>query len=77
MQVWKGWTAADAAAKPALTWLEWCSQNQRTLLLNERHQVEGVPFSERELAHLSFARWLYQTGRLGSPAYDHSEREAV
>jgi hypothetical protein len=77
MQVWKGWTTADAAIKWALTWSEWCARHQRTRLLDERHQVEGMLFSEWELAHLSFARWLYQTGRLGLPAYDQAEREAV
>ena len=77
MQVWKGWAMPDAAIKRALTWSEWCAQHQCAPLLEERHQVKGVQFSEWELAHLSFARWLYQTGRLGLPAYDQAEREAV
>jgi hypothetical protein len=73
MQVWRGWTAAGAATKPALTWAEWCAWHQHTRQEEQRDELrrqEGVPFSERERARLSFVRWLYQSGRLGPPGYD-------
>jgi hypothetical protein len=68
MQAWMGWTAASApGVKTALTWNEWCGYQQR-ILGGEKHQQarqqESIPFSDRELARLSFVRWLYQTGRL-------------
>lgn len=54
---------AVAPATQALTWAEWCARQQR-ILRNEQRQREGVPFSEQELARLSFVRWLCHTGRL-------------
>jgi hypothetical protein len=65
MQAWRGWTATGAAPTiRALTWAEWCARQQRTLW-DEQRRKQGVPFTERELARLSFVRWLCQTGRLG------------
>ena len=63
MQAWKGWTSASAG-KMALTWDEWCAWQQRTMRDKQRQQ-EGMPFTARELAYLSFMHWLHQTGRLG------------
>ena len=68
MQVWKGWMATSAAAavpgaNTAPTGEEWCAR-QRRLLGSEQHQHlcqhESTPFSDWELARLSFVRWLYQ-----------------
>ena len=68
MHVWTGWTAAsESAVKTALTWEEWCAC-QRRLLGSEQREQDGSPFSERELARLSFVRWLYQTDCL-APAH--------
>jgi hypothetical protein len=68
MLAWKGWTAAsDTAVSAAVTWDEWRTHQQRMLGSENRQpltQREDVVFSERELARLSFVRWLYQTGRL-------------
>ena len=64
-QVWMGWTAmASTPATRALTWAEWCARQQHTLQ-DEQCRQQGVSFfSEGEMAHLSFVRWLCQTGRL-------------
>ncbi len=73
MQAWRGWTAAGAATKHALTWAEWCAWHQRTLQEEQRDELyrhDGVPFSERERERLLFVRWLYQRDRLGPPGYD-------
>jgi hypothetical protein len=72
MQAWRGW-AATAAAPTAgpLTWAEWCARQQDALRDEQRRQ-QGVQFSERELAHLSFVRWRYQTGRLDPREHDNS-----
>jgi hypothetical protein len=51
MQVWKGWTATAGAP----TWAEWCARQQGTRR-DERRRQEGVPFSQWELARLSFVR---------------------
>jgi hypothetical protein len=65
MHPWSGWPALAHAstAKTRLTWSEWCAFQQRTQHTEKRRQ-DGLPFSDRELARLSFERWLYQTGRL-------------
>jgi hypothetical protein len=68
MRAWIGWTAALASAgMTAPTWEAWRACQQHTLRRQQqwhkRHQ-EGSPFSERELARLSFERWLYQRGHL-------------
>jgi hypothetical protein len=66
-----GWTATLApAVKPAFTWDEWCTRQQR-ILGGERHQQESAPFTDRELARLTFVRWLYQTGRLDPEQNDN------
>jgi hypothetical protein len=72
MQAWRGWTAtAGVPTTAAPTWAEWCVQLQSTLRDEQRRQ-HCLPFTERELARLSFVRWLYQTGRL-----DLRERDNV
>jgi hypothetical protein len=64
MHVWKGWAAtSESAATFALTWEQWCAYQARKRT-SEQQQHEGSLFSDRELARLSFTRWLYQTGRL-------------
>jgi hypothetical protein len=68
VQIWKGWsTASETTDKSAFTWDEWRAC-QRCLLGNEQRkrapQREVKPFSERELARLSFVRWLYHKGCL-------------
>jgi hypothetical protein len=75
MDTWTGWTAAsETAAKTASTWDEWCACQRRLLGSEKRQQArqhEGMPFSDRELARLSFVRWLYQTGRLDPAQNDN------
>jgi hypothetical protein len=71
MQAWNGWTAAAYPSSKPLSWTEWCASQQRTVHEEQRRQ-ESLPFSERELACLSFVRWLYQTGRLDSREQDHA-----
>ena len=69
-QAWQGWTAtAVAPTTAAPTWAEWCARQQGPPRDEQRRQ-EGVPFSERELARLSFVRWLCQTGRLDPQEHD-------
>jgi hypothetical protein len=68
MQAWRGWTTTSAPAITAApTWDGWRAF-QRRLLRRAQPAVgpteESCPFSARELARLSFARWLYQRGRL-------------
>jgi hypothetical protein len=61
-----GWTATAAnAADPALTWEEWRARQQRSLVRAKRQHVETT-LSERELARLSFVRWLHQRDDLDS-----------
>jgi hypothetical protein len=64
MRPWIGWPAPAQAstAKIRLTWTEWCAFQQHTQQA-ERRRRDGTPFSDRELARLSFERWRYQTGR--------------
>lgn len=68
MQAWIGWTAMSSPAGiTAPTWDERCAR-QRRILRSYQHQQgplqESNLFGERELARLSFARWLSQSGRL-------------
>jgi hypothetical protein len=65
MQTWRGWAAtAPTPSIRALTWAEWCARQQRALR-EEQCRKQGVSFfSEGEMAHLSFVKWLCQTGRL-------------
>jgi hypothetical protein len=76
MQVWRGWRATLASAVTAApTWDDWCACQQRLLrcaLREPKPKEESSPFSDRELARLSFARWLYQRGRLDLAQHDHS-----
>ena len=70
VHAWEGWTAASGTTtKMACTWAEWCAWHQRTQRVAQRQQ-ERIGFSDRELAHLSFVRWLSQTGRLAPPGND-------
>jgi len=70
MHTWEGWTAASGTTtKMACTWAEWCAWHQRTQRTQrtqraQQRQQERISFSDRELALLSFMRWLSQTGRL-------------
>jgi hypothetical protein len=68
MQAWMGWRAtAASAATAAPTWDDWRASQQRLLRRSQGDLApdeESSPFSNRELARLSFARWLYQRGRL-------------
>lgn len=53
-------TVRAATLPPTFTRLE-----RRTLrALRARYRLDTDMFSERELMHLRFLRWLYQTGRL-------------
>jgi hypothetical protein len=76
MQAWRGWTVgAVTAVTPTagpLTWAAWCAWQQGTLR-DERRWQHNVSFSERELARLSFLRWLYRTGRLGPQEQEHDK----
>ncbi len=69
MRAWMGWSATSAgmAGVTAPTWEAWRAQQRRALHSKQhqlvRQQVRSS-FSERELAHLSFVRWLYQRGCL-------------
>ncbi len=77
MQAWMGWAATSASAsavKTVPTWEEWCARQRRILSSEQRQQAcqqESMPFSDRELARLSFVRWLYQTGRLDPAQNDN------
>jgi hypothetical protein len=66
-QIWTGWTSTPTPtmtpANRALTWAEWRARQQGVQLDAQRRPEEAL-FSERELARLSFVRWLRQTGRL-------------
>lgn len=74
MHTWTGWMAASqTAVKTAPTWDEWCIFQRRRLGREEREQArqhESSLFSARELARLSFVRWLHQTGRLDPTQHD-------
>ena len=76
MQAWRGWTVTAATpttptmrATRALTWAEWRALQQRALH-HEGRCHEGMRLTDRELARLSFVRWLYQTGGLGPRGLD-------
>jgi hypothetical protein len=66
VQIWNGWTATAGA----LPWDEWCAR-QHGALRDQQRRRQNVPFSERELAYLSFVRWLYQAGRLDPREHTH------
>lgn len=64
MEVWKGWMAASEPAKTsAFTWEQWVA-HQAHRLASAKCSSEGSPLSDRQLARLSFVRWLCHTGRL-------------
>jgi hypothetical protein len=68
MSAWRGWAASSATGvNTACSWEDWRA-DQRRLLGDEQRQQErdqrGATFNHRELARLSFVRWLSQTGRL-------------
>ncbi len=66
MPGWMGWTTSTApATNLALTWEQWCAHQQHSLSREQRRR-ENNGFSDRELARLSFVRWLYQGGRIES-----------
>jgi hypothetical protein len=72
MRVWKGWlaTSAGMAGGTTPTWEAWRAQQQRALHSERRRLVlrqVHSSFSDRELARLSFVRWLYQRGHLDRP----------
>ncbi|HEU5441909.1 MAG TPA: hypothetical protein VFU88_21695 [Ktedonobacterales bacterium] len=48
-------------ARPRPTWAEWCAAQERRIARQRR--FGDLPFSDRELAHLAFVRWLHQTDR--------------
>jgi hypothetical protein len=68
MQIWKSWSVAAAiGGNPAPTWDEWCARLRRIRSGEMRQQAcqqDNMPFSQRELARLSFIRWLYLRGNL-------------
>lgn len=71
MKVWRGWTATSLTPTTrALTWAVWCDWQRRTIRY-EPCRRQDVPFIDRELAHLSFLRWLCQTGRLDPQEHDN------
>jgi|GEM_PF-867564 len=76
MQVWSGWRVTSvSAATAAPTWDDWRAYQRRLLCCAQRElgsAEESSPFSDRELARLSFARWLYQRGRLDPAQHDLS-----
>jgi hypothetical protein len=80
MQAWRGRTAAaQTAVKTASTWDKWCTCQRRPLGSEHarQHDNDSSPFSERELAHLSFVRWLHQTGHLDPASTTTTERNGV
>jgi hypothetical protein len=85
MQVWQGWTPyGEASAIRAPKWDEWVRKSQgvqhagnhrQERLAEEQEAPFEAQFTERELARLSFVRWLYLTGRLNP--LDPCERDLV
>jgi hypothetical protein len=74
MQAWRGWRATSASAA-APTWDDWRACQRRLLPCAQREpgaDEESSPFSDRELARLSFTRWLYQRGHLDPAQRDLS-----
>ncbi len=52
----------DGEAPLCFSVRQWCS----LLLLRRRYQQSHDDFSERELMHLGFLRWLHHSGKLAS-----------
>lgn len=53
---------SDISALATLTCQEWVA----LLSLRRRYRLGQDLWSDHELAHLRFLRWLHETGRLGS-----------
>lgn len=68
--VWPLASARIATARAGPTWAEWSAALARQSV--QGHWLGNSFFSDRELAHLTFVRWLYQTGR-SLPAGDDRE----
>lgn len=68
MQPWKSWSVASAiGGNPAPTWDEWYARLRRIRsgeIRKQACQQNNMPFSQRELARLTFVRWLYRSGCL-------------
>lgn len=66
MQVWKSWSIASTiGGSPAPTWDEWCARLRRIRseeMRQQAYQQENMSFNRRELARLTFVRWLYLRG---------------
>lgn len=59
---WPLAAAQPTNGRPRPTWAEWCATQQRQIARQQR--CSALPFSDRELAHLEFLRWLAQTDHL-------------
>jgi hypothetical protein len=68
MQAWKSWSVASAiGGNPAPTWDEWCARLRRVRsseMCQQTCQQDSMQFSQREIARLTFVRWLYLRGCL-------------
>lgn len=74
MRTWRGWaTMVETPTAQALTWSEWRARSER-IQPDAQPVMEPHPerplLTERELARLSFVRWLYESGRIGPRDYD-------
>jgi hypothetical protein len=74
MRAWGGWSATTATPSASvLTWTTWQASQRRILGLENRQERQtqederssAAPLSEREIARLTFVRWLYQNGHFG------------
>jgi hypothetical protein len=78
MHAWRGWTAVvQTTGITVPTWDEWRTHQRRLRSGEQRQQVcqqERMPFSARELARLSFVRWLHYSGRLAA-GHNDNDRE--
>jgi len=76
LRTWKSWSVASATnGNRAPTWDEWCARLRRTRSGEKRQQAcqqDNVPFSQREIARLSFVRWLYLRGSLDPAQTDNA-----
>jgi phytoene dehydrogenase-like protein len=72
MKVWNGWaTTSTSAAQATPTWDTWLAHQWR-IVGNEQRRTVSACFGERELARLSFMRWLYQQGCLDPSLNDNA-----
>lgn len=69
--VWPLPGARIANARPQPTWTEWSAALAKRSA--RRQQLGGALFSDRELAHLAFLRWLYQTSQPRPVVRAHAE----